>query len=54
MAILISFDIDGTLEVGDPPYGLYYGSAAPPLLETPYITRSSGAPVGQRFPLPFP
>ena len=47
-------DLSQFLEVGDPPYGLYYGSAAPPLLEAPYITRSSGNNVGQRFPLPFP
>ncbi|MGA8762087.1 MAG: TonB-dependent receptor, partial [Candidatus Sulfotelmatobacter sp.] len=47
-------DLSQFLEVGDPPYGLYYGSASPPLLESPYITRSSGAPVGLRFPLPFP
>ena len=47
-------DLSQFLEVGDPPYGLYYGSAAPPLLEAPYITRSSGVGVGQRFPLPFP
>ncbi len=47
-------DLSQFLEVGDPPYGLYYGSAAPPLLESPYITRSSGAGVGQRFPFPYP
>ena len=47
-------DLSQFLEVGDPPYGLYYGSANPPLLEAPYITRSSGQNVGQRFPLPFP
>ncbi len=47
-------DLSQFLEVGDPPYGLFYGSAAPPLLESPYITRSSGANVGQRFPFPFP
>ncbi|MGC2196066.1 MAG: carboxypeptidase regulatory-like domain-containing protein [Terriglobales bacterium] len=47
-------DLSQFLEVGDPPYGLYYGSAAPPLLEAPFITRSSGDGVGQRFPFPFP
>jgi len=47
-------DLSQFLEVGDPPYGLYYGSAAPPLLEAPFLTRSSGASVGQRFPFPFP
>jgi hypothetical protein len=47
-------DLSQFLEVGDPPYGLFYGSAQPPLLETPYIVRSSGTPVGLRFPFPFP
>src|SRR5438309_6151932 len=42
------------LEVGDPPYGLHYGSAAPPLLEAPFLTRSTNQNVGQRFPFPFP
>jgi hypothetical protein len=47
-------DLSQFLEVGDPPYGLYYGSANPPLLEAPYITRSDGQSVGQRFPFVFP
>ena len=47
-------DLSQFLEVGDPPYGLYYGSANPPLLEAPYLTRSTGSSVGQRFPFPFP
>lgn len=47
-------DLSQFLEVGDPPYGLYYGSANPPLLEAPYLIRSSGQSVGQRFPFPFP
>jgi hypothetical protein len=47
-------DLSQFLEVGDPPYGLYYGSATPPLLEAPYINRSTNVNVGQRFPLPFP
>jgi len=47
-------DLSQFLEVGDPPYGLYYGSAAPPLLESPYLTRASGQSVGQRFPFPYP
>ena len=47
-------DLSQFLEVGDPPYGLFYGSSAPPLLEAPYLTRSTGASVGQRFPFPFP
>lgn len=47
-------DLSQFLEVGDPPYGLYYGSAAPPLLEAPFLTRSTLANVGQRFPFQFP
>jgi hypothetical protein len=47
-------DLSQFLEVGDPPYGLFYGSANPPLLEAPFLTRSSLANVGQRFPFPFP
>lgn len=42
------------LEVGDPPYGLFYGSPVPPLLESPYIDRATGSPEGQRFPFNFP
>lgn len=47
-------DLSQFLEVGDPPYGLYYGSANSPLLEAPFINRSTGTSVGQRFPFPFP
>jgi hypothetical protein len=47
-------DLSQFLEVGDPPYGLFYGSAQPPLLESPYIVRADGSQVGQRFPFPFP
>jgi len=47
-------DLSQFLEVGDPPYGLYYGSANPPLLEAPYLIRSSLTSVGKRFPFPFP
>ena len=42
------------LEVGDPPYGLFYGSPNPPFLETPYIDRATGNSQGQRFPFVFP
>jgi carboxypeptidase family protein len=47
-------DLSQFLEVGDPPYGLYYGSAAPPLLEAPFLRRDTHQNVGQRFPFPFP
>jgi Carboxypeptidase regulatory-like domain/TonB dependent receptor len=47
-------DLSQFLEVGDPPYGLYYGSANSPVLEAPFINRSTGTSVGLRFPFPFP
>ena len=47
-------DLSQFLEVGDPPYGLFYGSANPPLLEAPYLIRSTDTSVGKRFPFPFP
>lgn len=34
------------------PYGLFYSSSAPPVFETPFITRASGQNLGQRFPVP--
>src|SRR5579872_7155106 len=49
-------DLGQFLEVGDPPYGLYYGSSNPPLLEAPYTVRSIGGLVSgwPRFPFSFP
>ena len=49
-------DLSQFLEVGDPPYGLYYGSSNPPLLEAPYTVRSTGGLVSgwPRFPFNFP
>ena len=49
-------DLSQFLEVGDPPYGLYYGSSNPPLLESPYTVRSTGQLVSgwPRFPFNFP
>jgi len=46
-------DLSQFLEVGDPPYGLYYGSSNPPLLEAPFTVRSIGGAI-QRFPFIFP
>ena len=46
-------DLSQFLEVGDPPYGFYYGSSNPPVLEAPYIDRVSGD-TKQRFPFVFP
>lgn len=34
------------------PYFLFYFSSAPPLFDTPFITRASGQNLGQRFPIP--
>jgi hypothetical protein len=39
---------------GQPPYGLSYTSPAPPLFAEPFITASSGANIGQKFPLTIP
>ncbi|HXY52930.1 MAG TPA: carboxypeptidase regulatory-like domain-containing protein [Terriglobales bacterium] len=49
-------DLSQFLEVGDPPYGLYYGSSQPPLLEAPYTVRSVGGLVSgwPRFPFTPP
>src|SRR6202041_2495147 len=47
-------DLTQFQEIGDPPYGLFYVSPAPPLLSTPYIDRGSNNPEGQRFPFVFP
>ena len=46
-------DLSQFLEVGDPPYGLYFGSSNPPLLEAPFVDRSTGNST-QRFPFDFP
>lgn len=40
--------------IGDAPWGLYWQSSLPPLLDTPFQTRSNGASQGQRFPFTFP
>jgi hypothetical protein len=41
-----------TFNFASPPWALFYESSAPPLLETPFITRASGQNLGQRFPVP--
>ncbi|MGH9433331.1 MAG: TonB-dependent receptor, partial [Terriglobia bacterium] len=40
--------------IGDAPWGLYWASIAPPLLDTPFQSRSTGASQQQRFPFAFP
>jgi len=47
-------DATGFVEVGDAPFGLYYSSPAPPLLESPFIDRSTGHNQGIKFPFTFP
>jgi Carboxypeptidase regulatory-like domain/TonB-dependent Receptor Plug Domain/TonB dependent receptor len=47
-------DLSQFQEIGDPPYGLFYVSPAPPIFETPYIDRGTGNNEGQRFPFVFP
>jgi hypothetical protein len=42
------------LEIGDPPFGLFYVSPVSPLLEAPYIDRASGHNEGPRFPFQYP
>lgn len=41
-------------EIGDAPFGFFYGSPAPPEFANPFITRTTGFDNGQRFPAPPP
>ncbi|HUK48340.1 MAG TPA: TonB-dependent receptor [Terriglobales bacterium] len=41
-------------EIGDAPFGGFYGSPAPPEFANPYVTRSNGVDNGQRFPIAPP
>ncbi len=47
-------DLTDALEVGDPPYGLFYTSPNPPLFATPFVDRATGNSEAQRFPVVFP
>ena len=47
-------DATGFVEVGDAPYGLFYASPAPVLLQSPYVTRSTGQVQPNAFPFVFP
>lgn len=47
-------DATSFLEVGDAPYGIFYSSPVPSLLNTPFIDRATGHNEGQRFPFVFP
>jgi hypothetical protein len=41
-------------EIGDAPFGFYYGSPLPPEFANPFIDRDTGFNNGQRFPAPPP
>jgi hypothetical protein len=41
-------------EIGDAPFGNYYGSPVPPEFATPFVDRGTGHVEGQRFPTPPP
>jgi hypothetical protein len=41
-------------EVGDAPFGLFYSSPTPPLLEEPFLDRADGVSQGQRYPFTTP
>jgi hypothetical protein len=41
-------------EIGDAPFGAFYGSPVPPQFVTPFVDRATGNVEGQRFPVPLP
>ena len=41
-------------EIGDAPFGAFYGSPVPPEFVTPFVDRGTGFVEGQRFPVPLP
>ncbi len=41
-------------EIGDAPFGIFYGSPVPPEFKTPFIDRATGNIEGQRFPVALP
>lgn len=41
-------------EIGDAPFGAFYGSPVPPEFVTPFVDRATGNVEGQRFPVPEP
>jgi hypothetical protein len=41
-------------EIGDAPFGAFYGSPVPPQFVTPFVDRGTGNSEGQRFPVPLP
>lgn len=47
-------DLSQFLEVGDPPYGIFWVSSAPPVFESPFLSRSNGLPEPASGGNPFP
>lgn len=47
-------DLNLFYEVGDAPFGLYWSSSVPVMLDEPWLDRQDGSSVGQRFPFTFP
>jgi hypothetical protein len=51
-------DLSQFLEVGDPPYGIFWVSTTPPVFESPFLSRNNGLPEpasgGNPFPFVFP
>jgi hypothetical protein len=41
-------------EIGDAPFGIFYGSPVPPQFVTPFVDRGTGNVQGQRFPVALP
>lgn len=41
-------------EIGDAPFGAFYGSPVPPQFVTPFVDRATGNIEGQRFPVALP
>ena len=41
-------------EIGDAPFGIFYGSPVAPQFVTPFVDRATGNIEGQRFPVPLP
>lgn len=41
-------------EIGDAPFGAFYGSPVPPQFVTPFVDRGTGNVEGQRFPVALP
>jgi hypothetical protein len=47
-------DQSGFVEIGDAPYGLYWESPVPVMLEKPYTDRATQSVQAQKFPFVFP